>query len=707
MSESRILVVDDRPENLRAIEAVLEPLECEVVTVSSGADALRILLRQTFAVILLDVQMPEMDGFETASLIRDRKRTRQIPIIFVSAVSTSTDHVFRGYEAGAVDYIVKPLDPVAIRSKVRVFVELHERGEEIRRQSEILRERELENARREAERRRHRRAALLDSLSVALERRTDIAGCADQLVRSCVQEFAELAIAEVLPDGNRPVLALACSDQAHVDELREYLLRYGTELEGIDPCDRGYTDRQLSRDDWLAVVPGPLGERAWDRVAPGSVVVVPLRFEGRRLGRLTLARSRPGGPFGVEELELAGELAKRAAMAIENSRLYELEHERSRMLQLSLVGGVPLGHPVVSAATRYVAGTADLEVGGDWFDLIERDDGRIAVIVGDVVGRGLRAATAMGKLRSAVGALAHVSESPAEILQRLDRFAAGIAEAELATVVCALLDPEDGTLRYSSAGHPPGLVVGADGEAVFLEDGRGFPLGVDFAAPRAEGVAVLAVGSTLILFTDGLVEAPGMPIEVGLERLAAAASERPDQHPERLCDELLETMVDRLRDDIALVALRVSPVPAEFQVWNYPAEADRLAPARHAFARWLTERGVPDEVRADLVLAFGEACSNCVRHAYMDGDGAISVHLRHHDGMLTVRVSDTGRWTASNPLAGGGRGLDMIRMLSDDSHVHGTPYGTTVVMSKRIEMALPGDVAASANGHRFSSVSAG
>ncbi len=124
-----ILIVDDRVENLRALEAVLEPLGCRIVTACSGRDALKLLLEEQFAVILLDVQMPEMDGFETASYIRDRHRTRAIPIIFLSAVSTSADHVFRGYEAGAVDYIVKPIDPVAIRSKVRVFLELYERGE--------------------------------------------------------------------------------------------------------------------------------------------------------------------------------------------------------------------------------------------------------------------------------------------------------------------------------------------------------------------------------------------------------------------------------------------------------------------------------------------------------------------------------------------------------------------------------------------------
>jgi anti-sigma regulatory factor (Ser/Thr protein kinase) len=258
-------------------------------------------------------------------------------------------------------------------------------------------------------------------------------------------------------------------------------------------------------------------------------------------------------------------------------------------------------------------------------------------------------------------------------------------------------------VRYSSAGHLPGLVVGVGGEAVFLEGGRGFPLGLEATAPRAEGEALLETGSTLILFTDGLVEAPGMPIEDGLARLAAEAGARADGHPERLCDELLETMVDRLRDDIALVCVRVSPVPAEFQVWGYPAEADRLAPARHAFGRWLAERGVADEPCADLVLAFSEACSNAVRHAYVDGEGTISVHLGYDDGVLTVRVSDTGRWTDPSPLSDGGRGLEMIRLLLDDVQVHGTPYGTTVIMSKQIELALPESVS---NG-RFSGVTAG
>ena len=210
-------------------------------------------------------------------------------------------------------------------------------------------------------------------------------------------------------------------------------------------------------------------------------------------------------------------------MALETSRLYEVERSRSRTLQLSLLGDSQLAHPIVTSASSYIPGTADLEVGGDWCDLIERDDGRILAVVGDVVGRGIRAAAAMGKLRSAIGALALVTDDTADLLERLDRFAARIPEAELATAICALIDPVKGEIDYSSAGHLPGLVVGAGGEWELLEGGRGFPLGVDPDAPREQGRVSLPVAGTLILFTDGLVEGRDSPIDAGLDRLRQAA----------------------------------------------------------------------------------------------------------------------------------------------------------------------------------------
>ena len=138
-NKARILLVDDRRENLVALEAILSSLNQTLVTVQSGEDALKALLVDEFAVILLDVVMPGMDGFETASHIKRRPKTRDVPIIFLTAASAEPDHAFRGYAAGAVDYISKPFDPWVLRAKVAVFVELYAKNRQLREQAELLR----------------------------------------------------------------------------------------------------------------------------------------------------------------------------------------------------------------------------------------------------------------------------------------------------------------------------------------------------------------------------------------------------------------------------------------------------------------------------------------------------------------------------------------------------------------------------------------
>ncbi|MBA3433774.1 MAG: response regulator, partial [Actinobacteria bacterium] len=140
---AKLLLVDDRPENLLALEALLEPLGQELVRAESGEEALRHLLRDEFAAILLDVQMPGLDGFETAELIKRRERSRHIPILFLTAISKDAEHVFRGYGAGAVDYLMKPFDPHILRAKVAVFIDLWQKTVEIRRQDALLKQQEL------------------------------------------------------------------------------------------------------------------------------------------------------------------------------------------------------------------------------------------------------------------------------------------------------------------------------------------------------------------------------------------------------------------------------------------------------------------------------------------------------------------------------------------------------------------------------------
>jgi CheY-like chemotaxis protein len=132
-----ILLVDDRPENLLALEAVLAPLNQNLVTAGSGEEALKHLLDYEFALILLDVQMPGMDGFETALQIKERSKTKDIPIIFITAISQEPHHALRGYSAGAVDYLFKPFDPWALRTKVGVFIALHHQSQKLNRQAEL------------------------------------------------------------------------------------------------------------------------------------------------------------------------------------------------------------------------------------------------------------------------------------------------------------------------------------------------------------------------------------------------------------------------------------------------------------------------------------------------------------------------------------------------------------------------------------------
>lgn len=151
-ARANILLVDDRPENLLALEAILSSLDQTLVRAGSGEEALKALLAEDYAVILLDVQMPGMDGFETASHIKRRERTRDIPIIFLTAINREPQHAFRGYSAGAVDYLAKPFDPWVLRAKVSVFVELYLKNRQLREQAEMLRS-QLDDPSRDALRR--------------------------------------------------------------------------------------------------------------------------------------------------------------------------------------------------------------------------------------------------------------------------------------------------------------------------------------------------------------------------------------------------------------------------------------------------------------------------------------------------------------------------------------------------------------------------
>jgi CheY-like chemotaxis protein/anti-sigma regulatory factor (Ser/Thr protein kinase) len=688
-----VLIVDDRPENLQALEAFLEPLGARIVTAGSGREALRLLTTEQFAVILLDVQMPEMDGFETAASVRSRPETRSIPIIFLTGISASPENVFRGYEAGAVDYIVKPVDPAILRSKVAVFVELFEKNREIARQAQLLREQEEERREREAAEQRHRRWRFMADVAAALEKRLDVKGRVGQLAHTCVPELGDVALVQLIePDGVVEVAAVATRG-AHDDTLRN-LVGTRSNLSAFGPwvfeAPRGRLVEPVTPDSWRELGLGNEGDLLCERLQLRSMIVVPLSLGRRSLGVLVVCATSRDESYGDEELEIARDVARKAAMAVDNSRLFEAEQERSKALQQSLLGRQELASTAVAAAWRYLPGTADLEVGGDWYDLIERDDGRVLVAVGDVVGHGVQAATAMGKLRSAMGALGLVVESVPELIGRLDQFAEKIEEARFGTVAAVQLQPETGELRYSLAGHPPPLVVDLGGNAEFLEGGAGLPLCISVdGGGRPEGRAMLGEGSTLILYTDGLIERRADSIDSGLERLRSAAAARSGHEPERLCDEIVDEFADGSLDDLVFLCIRREARDSRVFSRVFPAVPKSLHTVRQEVRTWLGDQGLDRHRIDEVIQACGEGCANTVRHAYGEQPGEATLELRlRTSGRLVVRIRDSGLWRTQAHTESSGHGMEIMRALSEHVHIHRTPQGTTVVLE--FDVGVPG-----------------
>ncbi|HEV3320817.1 MAG TPA: SpoIIE family protein phosphatase [Solirubrobacteraceae bacterium] len=497
-----ILLVDDDEHSLRALRAVLEPLGQRMLSARSGEEALRRLLREEFAVILLDVRMPGLDGLQTASYINARARTRHVPIIFLTAHAEDVEQVFRAYAAGAVDYVVKPFDPDVLRSKVAVFVELQrERGERVREA----------RARAEAE-----------AIAGTLQR-------------------------HLLPDRLPDVPALAMA-----------------------------------------------------------------------------ARYRPS----------------------------------ERLAQ----------------------------VGGDWYDAIELPGGGIGLVIGDVVGHGVHAATLMGELRAALRAYAVAQpSSPAAVAGSLNALVASTHSAQMVATMLYMVVSEDGAhVRFASAGHPPPLLMGADGETRFLEHRHDPPLGAEERIDFSEWEGELDAGSTVLLYTDGLVERRGEAIDVGLERLREALGTGPADL-EQLCSHVLDRAIGAgdAQDDIALLAVRLAGVgaPGALEL-DLPAEPASVPVARHRVERWLAESGGGcDDVFA-IKLAVSEVCANAVEHAYGPEPGhTFRVRAERTAGEVVIEVSDSGRW---RPPRGSGRGLGlgMIEQLMDAVDVERASSGTTVRMSK-------------------------
>lgn len=287
-----------------------------------------------------------------------------------------------------------------------------------------------------------------------------------------------------------------------------------------------------------------------------SYLAAPLIARGEVLGTVSLYRTRNQRPFDDQDLTLAAELAARAAICVDNARLYSRERSAALTLQRSLLPDAPPPHPEIEIATRYLP--AQSGVGGDWFDVLPLSGGRLGLMVGDVMGKGLHAAAIMGQLRTATRAFARLDLSPARLLAQLDDLLASLGES-IATCVYAVCDPARNRCELSSAGHLPPIMVDPAGSARLVDLPNAAPLGVG-GVPFSTERCALPRDATLVLYTDGLVEDRRVPIDVGLRALRGVL-DGPPLPLEDTCRTVLDALHRTPDDDVALLMARLRRSP--------------------------------------------------------------------------------------------------------------------------------------------------
>ncbi|WP_409333026.1 SpoIIE family protein phosphatase [Trujillonella humicola] len=421
-----------------------------------------------------------------------------------------------------------------------------------------------------------------------------------------------------------------------------------------------------------------------------AAAALPLTVGGRVIGVLGMAFRRPHR-FPEHERTLLLAVAEQIALGLDRARLYRAELDIATTLQRSLLPAALPRLAGLALAAEYLPGAIGSSAGGDWYDVVELDDGRVAIAVGDVVGQGPAAAAVMGQLRSALSAALLQGCRPAAALELLDRFAARLPGALASSAACLVVDRAAGRVHWSRAGHPPALLVTGEGAELLDGAGSGPVLGVPGRARYTEGSVAVGPGTTLLLYTDGLVERRGEVLDAGLDRIIAAARRSAAADPERLVRHLLaDVLPDSERpDDVAVIAIRVLPPPLDERL---PADPTRLARVRRAVSAWAAAAGLDPDTVDDLQLALGEALANAVEHAYPGPGGECEYSLdRDPDGSVRVRVRDDGTWRPVPADKGfRGRGIDLIGALATDVSIGPAEGGGTEVSFRVAPAAADG-----------------
>ena len=410
-----------------------------------------------------------------------------------------------------------------------------------------------------------------------------------------------------------------------------------------------------------------------------ALALVPLRGHDRVVGVLGVGWNE-GGPLSPKTSSMLATFAAVCGQALERAALFDAEHAIADTLQRSLLPLLPARLGRLELQGRYRPGTLGMQVGGDWFDAILLPDDRVCLVVGDVEGRGVRAAATMGQLRAALRALTRTTSEPAELLSALNE---GLLSTDSPMVTLALaIVGRGGHVAYGYAGHPPLYARSPDGQVTELAGGRSVPLGVVEQPTFVSADVKLGRGSHLVLFTDGLVERRGISIDVGLQRVVDSLGP-PAASLLALADRLVGLADDlEQSDDVAVLVARIvtEDERLELQPLRHLSEVRGM---RGTVATWLADQGVGEDDTFAVTVAVGEAVVNALQHAYPGTEGAVEVAVELEDDVVRATVSDQGLWSDQDAVTDGKRGLRLMRGLAEVEVVRGA-RGTTVSIGRQV-----------------------
>ena len=516
---SLILIVDDSETNRYVLATWLKRAGHVVREAATGAEALRLIDTEEVDLVVLDINLPDMSGYEVCEYVKGKTRTSAVPVLHVSATAIQPADRSEGLRRGADGYLIEPVE----REELLASVEALLRGA---------------NAQRTALRLAYRLRRLNDATFALSD-----AGTLERLVTTIASEAS--ALFECIA-----IVAVASTESGYVASA-------APESDSVfDACVPEAVDVLRRAAAEHVYVPA----RALGRFGPdnGDVrfLTADLSERGGHQGCLFIeipaASSRAPVP---EETDIVlAQFARACTAAIHTMRTFDIERQIALTLQQHLLPDIAPDIPGLDVAVRYKASAEHAEVGGDFYEIFALDERCVALAIGDVVGHSLEAAAVMAQLRTGVRSYMLEGHGPAAVLARLNRLLLRFHRDITATVCCAIFDLASGVCELANAGHPAPLVMMPSGEASFLPDG-GPLLGYDTAAPAAHSFA-LGAGDVLLLYTDGLIERRHETIDDGFARLRNV-SYRIDDDLDSLCDRVLrEAGPAAMSDDIAIVAIR-------------------------------------------------------------------------------------------------------------------------------------------------------